>query len=88
MLQEVEAVYENGVLRLLSPVVLAESETVHVVIASNSNGRSERDLRLLQRARAEAASFNEIPSIEEIRRRLAVIPGNMSDDIISERGDY
>ena len=40
------------------------------------------------RARTEVATYTEIPSLEEVRRRLSVIPGNMSDDIIAERGEY
>ena len=88
MLQQVEAIHENGVLRPLSPVTLAESETVRLVISSHSAGRSQRDLALLERARAEVAEMTYIPSIEEVRRMVAVIPGSMSDAVIEDRGDY
>jgi predicted DNA-binding antitoxin AbrB/MazE fold protein len=88
MLQEVEAVYEKGILRPLSPVSLAESETVRILISTRSTGRSQRDLKMLERARAEVAAYAEIPSIEEMRRILSVIPGSMSDEIIAERGEY
>ena len=88
MIQEIEAVYENGVLRPLSPVRLAESETVHVRISTNHDGRSQPDLAMIDRARAEMAGRTDVPSLEEVRRMLATIPGNWSDDIIAERGEY
>jgi hypothetical protein len=34
------------------------------------------------------AGRTDVPSLEEVRRMLAVIPGNWSDDIIAERGEY
>jgi predicted DNA-binding antitoxin AbrB/MazE fold protein len=88
MVQEVEAVYENGVLRPLSPVKLAESETVHVRISTNHEGLSQLDLATIDRARAEMAGRTDVPSLEEVRRMLAAIPGNWSDDIVAERGEY
>ena len=87
MLQEFEAIYEHGVLRPLGPVALAESETVRVLISSNT-GHSLRDLKMLERARAEVAIRTDIPSIEEIRLMLSVIPGCMAEDVIADRGEY
>jgi predicted DNA-binding antitoxin AbrB/MazE fold protein len=87
VVQEVEAVYENGVLRPLSPVKL-ESETVHVRISTNHEGLSQLDLATIDRARAEMAGRTDAPSLEEVRRMLAAVPGNWSDDIIAERGEY
>ena len=46
------------------------------------------DVALVERARAEVAGRTDIPSIEEARRMLAAIPGNWSDDIIADRGEY
>ena len=63
MVQEIEAVYENGVLRPLTPIKFGESETVHVRISTN----------------AEESTLAVV---------LSVIPGNWSDDIIAERGEY
>jgi predicted DNA-binding antitoxin AbrB/MazE fold protein len=85
MVQEIEAIYENGVLRLLYPVRLAESETVHVRISTGDIGLS---VALVERARTELASRSAVPGIEEVQRIAAVIPGNWSDDIIAERGEY
>ena len=85
---EVDAIYENGVLRPLKPVPLVESQTVKILISTPAAGRSQRDLKALERAKAEVASNPRIPSIEEIRALLSTIPGSLSDDVISERGDY
>jgi predicted DNA-binding antitoxin AbrB/MazE fold protein len=88
MVQEIEAVYENGVLRPLSPVKLSESETVHVRIWTGDTGMSQPDGALVERARTELAGRPAVPSIEEVQQAAAVIPGNWSDDIIAERGEY
>ena len=88
MIQEIEAVYENGVLRPLSPVRLAESETVHVRISTGNMGLSQLDVAVVERARTELARRPAVPSLEEVRQVAAVIPGNWSDDIIAERGEY
>ena len=88
MVQEIEAVYENGVLRPLSPVKFAESETVHVRISTGETGLSQLDVAVVERARTELARRPAVPSLEEVRQVAAVIPGNWSDDIIAERGEY
>jgi predicted DNA-binding antitoxin AbrB/MazE fold protein len=87
MVQEIDAVYENGVLRPLTPVNLAEFETVHVRISTDAED-STLDTALIERARAAVAERTDIPSPEEAQRMLSGIPGNWSDDIIAERGDY
>jgi len=86
--QKVEAVYENGVFRPLEPVSLREAEQVTLTISDPTAGRSERDREIIERARKEVAAFGKVPSIEELRSALAVIPGNLSEDVIRERGDY
>jgi predicted DNA-binding antitoxin AbrB/MazE fold protein len=88
MMQELDAVYENGVLRPLGPVALAESQKVRIIIASPSGGRSQLDTRMIERARAEVAGARSTSSIEETRNLLAVIPGSLAEDVTSERGEY
>jgi predicted DNA-binding antitoxin AbrB/MazE fold protein len=90
MVQEIEAVYENGVLRPLAPVNLAESETVHLRISTDEadNGDATLDQALIERARSAVAGRTDIPSLEEVQRITSVIPGNWSDDIIAGRGEY
>jgi predicted DNA-binding antitoxin AbrB/MazE fold protein len=88
MIHSVEAIYEHGVLRPLEPLSLTESQRVKLTISDSSGGRSQRDLNILERARAEAAAVEQVPSIEEVRAALASIPGSLSPDVIAERGDY
>jgi len=86
-MQEVEAIYENGVLRPLGPLALKESQTVRLLIAASSSG-ARLDGSLLDRAKAEVAASPNGPTLEEIRRRLSVIPGSMADVVAAERGEY
>lgn len=85
-MQEVEAIYENGVLRPLGPLALKESQTVRLLIAAS--GPARIDGGLLERAKAEVAASPGGPTLDEIRRRLSVIPGSMADIVAAERGDY
>ena len=87
MSQQVEAIYEHGVLRPLHPLTLLESQRVRLTISEIGTSRSQRDLQIVERARAETAAVEEIPSIEEVRQALQTIPGCMSHDIISDRDD-
>ena len=88
MLTKIEAVYEGGVLRLLEPVELSESQHVTVMISTEGKGRDTRAYEFMERARAETAHLKDIPSIEEVRAALAVIPDSLSEVIIAERGEY
>jgi predicted DNA-binding antitoxin AbrB/MazE fold protein len=88
MIQHVEAVYEDGVLRPLEPVALTESQRVRLTISDAAGELSQRDLELVERARAEVAALPPVPTIEEVRSMLASIPGSLSADVIAERGDY
>ena len=88
MIRNVEAVYEHGVLRPLEPLSLTESQRVKLTISDALSGPSQRDLNILERARAEAAVAGTIPTIEEVRAVLASVPGSLSHDVIAERGDF
>jgi predicted DNA-binding antitoxin AbrB/MazE fold protein len=88
MIRNVEAVYEHGVLRPLEPLSLTESQRVKLTISDVLSGPSQRDLNILERARAEAAVAGTIPTIEEVRAALASVHGSLSHDVIAERGDY
>ena len=86
--QQIEAIYEHGVFRPLGPVSLAESQRVSIVISGLEDDHTRQDFGVVERARAELASLDRIPTIEEVRSALASIPGSLSDDIVSARGDY
>jgi predicted DNA-binding antitoxin AbrB/MazE fold protein len=87
MNQEIEAVYENGVLRPIEPVSLAESQRVRLSI-STAGWHTFRDAEVIERARAEVAVAGVIPSIEEVRAAMACIAGSMAADVIADRGEY
>ena len=88
MSRSVEAIYEHGVLRPLEPLALTESQHVQLTISEVSSARSQRDLSIVERARAELDRVQTVPSIEEVRAALSSIQGSLSQDVIAERGDY
>lgn len=88
MAVEVDAVYENGVLRPLQPLDLKEHERVVLNLVKTRGERTGPRLALdfLERLKSELGD-QPIPSIEEVRERLSKIPGSMADEIIAQRGE-
>ena len=87
MVQHVDAVYENGVLRPLQPLSLANSERVRVTVVTDHPSRTQRDMKLLANVQTEVASMKEIPSLEEVQQMLSAIPGALTQDFVAERED-
>lgn len=85
MIQEVEAVYEHGVLRPLKPLSLTESQRVNLTISDLVVGRSPADSEFLERVRAEVAAMSHIPTLDEVRKAMSKIPGSMAAEIVAER---
>ena len=88
MIQQVEAVYEDGVLRPLQPLSLAERQQVRLTISDAPILVSEKDVAVIERARLGVSALAAAPTIEEVREALASIPGSLSRDVIAERGEY
>ena len=88
MVRKILAVYEDGLLRPLEPLPLAESQRITLTISDAASGHSQPDLEILERVKAEAAAIQVAPTIEEVRAALASIPGSLAEEIIAERGDY
>jgi predicted DNA-binding antitoxin AbrB/MazE fold protein len=86
---EVDAVYENGILKPLQPLDLAENERVVVSITQKANGTGlgQLDVDFIQDLRRRLADAAPAPGLEEVRRRLSKIPGSMTADFIAERED-
>jgi len=83
MTRTLEAVYENGVLRPLEPLALEEHQRVQVTVSPMlPAGEDVLDLEYLRSL--EGMLIPEV-SLEEVRRRLAKIPGTMTADFIAER---
>jgi predicted DNA-binding antitoxin AbrB/MazE fold protein len=83
----VNAVYEKGMLRPLQPLDLAENERVVVTItqSTSSSSLAEPETDYILRLRRQLVHAEPAPGLEEVRRRLAQIPGSMTADFIAER---
>jgi predicted DNA-binding antitoxin AbrB/MazE fold protein len=86
---QVDAVYDNGVLRPLQPLDLKEHEHVLVSVLKTAltPGRSSLAVEYVDKIKRELRDAEPIPGLEEVRRRLAKIPGSMATEIIAERGE-
>jgi predicted DNA-binding antitoxin AbrB/MazE fold protein len=84
MLSDVEAVYENGVLRPLSVLPLAERERVKVTVVR----AADEDWLDTQYMESCAAEADPAITFEQVRRSLANIRGSMDDAIQADRGDH
>ena len=87
MTREIEAVYENGMLRPLEPLSLAEHQHVRVTVAEIAGDplASLIDHAFLEQARGEVAAARSIPSLEEVRRMTAKDSSSWAEAIIAER---
>jgi predicted DNA-binding antitoxin AbrB/MazE fold protein len=84
MTKNLQAIYENGVLRLLEPVSLPEKKAVTVAIIDETQAESWLDSDY--HADCEADTSPEV-SLAEVRAALASIPGTMTADFVAERDD-
>ena len=85
MTKSISAVYENGVLRPLQPLTLTEHQRVRLSITMPPDESVLADW-LDHEYMAEIDSIREPePTLEEVRKVLLKIPGNLSDDIRAER---
>lgn len=84
MVKTLGAVYQNGVLRLTEPLPLEENQEVTVTISDHRAGTLASWLDQEYLAGLDGLEESE-PSLEEVRRALSGVPGNLSDDIRAER---
>jgi predicted DNA-binding antitoxin AbrB/MazE fold protein len=86
---QVDAVYENGVLRPLQPLDLKEHEHVLVSVVKDAvHDRSSLAVEYIEKIKKELQYTQPAPGIVEVRRRLGKIPGSMAAEIIADRGDH
>jgi predicted DNA-binding antitoxin AbrB/MazE fold protein len=78
-----EAIYENGVLRLLAPLALRENQRVTVTV-SETDSEDLLDQDYLQACRSAA---NDSIKLETVQVALAKIPDSLTADFIAERKD-
>lgn len=79
---QIEAIYENGILRPLKPLELAEQQRVRITI---DNDDPLADLVDTEYEEWCARESKDAPSIEQAREILSKVRGSLSDVIISER---
>ena len=79
MSKQLKAAYENGVLRPLQPLGLADRQHVLATVSEILDYRAW--------ARAQLREVGPPPGLEAIQRQLASIPGSMSDFVIEEGGE-
>jgi predicted DNA-binding antitoxin AbrB/MazE fold protein len=87
MTKQVEAVYENGMLRPLEPLPLSEHQHVTVTISEAPERGAQRDEAYLASVKAEVAALPRIPTLEEIHKITAKDPTSWADAITAERED-
>ena len=84
MRQQIDAIYENGLLRPLEPLQLAEHQRVSVTVEAPADSPwMDRDA--LERARQEG---DPGVALDDVRRRLAKLEVTLSDLVIAGRGEY
>jgi predicted DNA-binding antitoxin AbrB/MazE fold protein len=83
MTQRVDAIYEDGLLRPLGPLDLPDRERVSVTVESAVDDKW-LDHDVLQWARQEG---DPTISLDDVRRRLSVTNGSLSEFVIGQRGE-
>jgi predicted DNA-binding antitoxin AbrB/MazE fold protein len=83
----VKAIFENGLLRPLEPLNLAEGQQVILAISTITEGQELPNLDggFIETLRKQLKDSGPAPGIEEVRKRMSKIPGSMSEVIIEER---
>jgi predicted DNA-binding antitoxin AbrB/MazE fold protein len=87
MTRQIDAVYENGVLRPLEPVPLGERERVRLTITNEIRDPLEEllDRDFLEESARELAKAGPVPTLAEIQAILASDQSPWADTIIAER---
>ncbi len=83
--QQVDAIYENGVLKPLTPIVLAEHQEVSIVIHAKRDDVEDADPADDMPPIADEGDPNI--TWEQVHAALSSIPGSLSDDIIRDRDE-
>ena len=89
MTRQVEAVYENGMLRPLEPLDLDEHQqvTVRIIDSSVDPLRSYLDLAYIESVRTEVDAMDYGPSIAEVRAITSKDPTSWAEAVIADCED-
>lgn len=85
MQKSFEAVYENGVLRPLETLPLANRQHVHVTIATIPNSHGDV-AAYFEPAEWEASKTDDI-SLADVRKATSSIRGSLADTVIASRDE-
>jgi len=83
MEKTVKAVYENGVLHPLEPLLLRERQQVTITISDATDLLPDHPLLVSAEEWSDAAQ-DDI-SLDEVRRALSTIHGSLSQAVLEER---
>lgn len=81
----IEAIYDNGVLRLLTPVPFADQERVKLTVIDDDD---EEELFDRDYARHYSKPVDPTITHEEVRKALSTIKGSMDEAIDEIRGEW
>jgi predicted DNA-binding antitoxin AbrB/MazE fold protein len=86
MPEQIEVIYENGVLRPLGPLPpqIREHQHLTVIIDTNDVLQARLDTACVAAAKRDA---DPTVSLEEVRNILAKVPGSLAEAIIAERAE-
>jgi predicted DNA-binding antitoxin AbrB/MazE fold protein len=89
MTRQVEAVYEDGMLRPLEPLGLDEHQqgTLRIIDSFDDPLRSYLDLAYLESVQKEVDAMDDIPSIDEVRAATSKDPASWAEAVIAGRED-
>jgi len=80
-----DAIYENGVLRPLSPVEFSEHQRLTVIVSRSDDGLA--DVLDWDAHEYAATEGDDRVSLESVQRSLAQIPDAMADVVSAERDE-
>ncbi len=83
MEKTVQAVYENGVLHPLEPLLLGERQRVTVTISDATDILPSHPLLVSPEEWSDAA--HDDIGLDEVRRALSTIHGSLSEAVLEER---
>ena len=87
MTKQVEAVYEDGVLRPLEALNLNEHQRVTVVVTPVPAGSGDETWLDTESLQLCAQDADESISLESVRRALSKITGSLAADFAAERAE-
>jgi len=90
MTKRVDAVYENGVLRPLESLPLAENQLVSLTVSDEASDplAAMIDQAYVDSVQAEVATIDRVPTHEEVRRITARDSSSWSEAIVKGREEH